>query len=619
MVKVGAVPRWLRLLPLALVAIAILILVPNASAHDPDVAPAEAVGNPAGLAGIAFRGPVGTPIETSVCPPIPDSLAWQYDDDATNDETGHGHIGHINGITDPAGTLDNYIDVGSVDTWHFYTTEYNNPSGIEGPHDVTNTALSVMMGTDGFFRGRLHLPIANGPSIDFVVYDVHTMRTYCIYGSQGHDGPYFFIDSTLNDPTVSSKTNVDMTPYYEPLFSAYYPGEPVVMDHIFFVTSAYEDVEPTIPQPPKAFITLLSMGVTCDDSSVTLTAAGSYDPDGTIVSYEWDLSDGNTPTTIEVTHTFETPGPHTVTLTVTDNSAMTHTSTLQVWDKGDPSCCPAMMPMYDIWMDEGQTLALTAKATDPEGDLLTFFARRLPVGATLSSAGVFEWQTSIGHAGNYRLEIAVTDGECEDAREITIHVRRPGPTGPAPDVDLDGIPDTADNCPTTPNHEQEDATRDGRGDACDGNGETAETAQGQAGAAVRARDTDLDGVPDVTDNCPTFSNPVQENLDRDAAGDPCDVDADGDGIANQHELGAFLDNCPMLPNTDQLDGDANGIGNACQGTQIVEAGARSRDPTGASALQGLAAFSGDWLIGSILLAGIGSALLVLFVLRRRDS
>lgn len=59
-----------------------------------------------------------------------------------------------------------------------------------------------------------------------------------------------------------------------------------------------------------------------------------------------------------------------------------------------------------------------------------------------------------------------------------------------------------------------------------------------------AIDTDGDGVPDDTDNCPNISNINQE-------------DADGDGI------GDVCDNCPNDSNPSQADGDGNGVGDAC--------------------------------------------------------
>jgi hypothetical protein len=58
-------------------------------------------------------------------------------------------------------------------------------------------------------------------------------------------------------------------------------------------------------------------------------------------------------------------------------------------------------------------------------------------------------------------------------------------------------------------------------------------------------DTDLDGVIDLVDNCPLVMNPGQADGDGDTRGDACD-------------------NCPILANPDQADADGDGIGDACQ-------------------------------------------------------
>jgi hypothetical protein len=60
-------------------------------------------------------------------------------------------------------------------------------------------------------------------------------------------------------------------------------------------------------------------------------------------------------------------------------------------------------------------------------------------------------------------------------------------------------------------------------------------------------DTDMDGIPDSSDNCVNTPNPDQADLDNDNIGDVCDDDMDGDGILNGD------DNCPMTPNADQAD------------------------------------------------------------------
>ena len=57
---------------------------------------------------------------------------------------------------------------------------------------------------------------------------------------------------------------------------------------------------------------------------VTFNASSSYDPDGTIVSYEWDFKDGSTGNGETVNHTFNSTGNYNVKLTVTDDKGATN-------------------------------------------------------------------------------------------------------------------------------------------------------------------------------------------------------------------------------------------------------------------------------------------------------
>ena len=125
------------------------------------------------------------------------------------------------------------------------------------------------------------------------------------------------------------------------------------------------------------------------------------------------------------------------------------------------------------------------------------------------------------------------------------------------DSDGDDVPDVIDNCPTVPNPDQTDVTRNCHGDACE--------------------DTDRDGIPDFQDNCIFHANPGQSDMDGDGKGDACDDDIDGDkaecmmrpttalvgGIewyCNDEEMD---DNCDYVANPDQADLDGDGKGDAC--------------------------------------------------------
>lgn len=83
-------------------------------------------------------------------------------------------------------------------------------------------------------------------------------------------------------------------------------------------------------------------------------------------------------------------------------------------------------------------------------------------------------------------------------------------------------------------------------------------------------DTDADGVPDSTDNCPFVMNANQANFDGDALGDVCDPDDDNDGVLDGD------DQCPNTPlNTMVTSNGCPPVSAACpiisavQGTAIT--------------------------------------------------
>jgi hypothetical protein len=61
------------------------------------------------------------------------------------------------------------------------------------------------------------------------------------------------------------------------------------------------------------------------NQTLLFDTSGIYDPDGEIVSYQWDFGDGTTAEGENPVHTYPFPGTYTVTLTVIDDAGMTVT------------------------------------------------------------------------------------------------------------------------------------------------------------------------------------------------------------------------------------------------------------------------------------------------------
>jgi cytosine/adenosine deaminase-related metal-dependent hydrolase len=103
-----------------------------------------------------------------------------------------------------------------------------------------------------------------------------------------------------------------------------------------------------------------------------------------------------------------------------------------------------------------------------------------------------------------------------------------------------------------------------------------------------AEDSDGDGVPNASDDCPTIFDPIrvvdgaQPDTDGDGTGDLCDPcplaantttcpppdpnDRDGDGFLDQD------DNCPLVANPDQADADGDLKGDACDTCAAADPG-----------------------------------------------
>jgi len=134
-----------------------------------------------------------------------------------------------------------------------------------------------------------------------------------------------------------------------------------------------------------------------------------------------------------------------------------------------------------------------------------------------------------------------------------------------PDMDNDGVPNDADNCPRWPNPDQVDHDHDTLGgpmaNLLSVHGAPGQDSRVTTGGDACDLDDDNDGIPDIIDTCPFVPDAegeyAQLDTDGDGAGDACDTDMDGDGVPNAE------DDCPRVQDPDQVDHDHDGIGDAC--------------------------------------------------------
>jgi PKD repeat protein len=128
------------------------------------------------------------------------------------------------------------------------------------------------------------------------------------------------------------------------------------------------DQGPILPnQLPVANAGLDQSGI--EGGSFTFNGTASTDPDGTIVSYDWDFGDGTFGSGISPIHVYSDNAIYTVTLTVTDNRGGTNSDTSLISISNVAPTANVGGP-YSGLVDS--TITFSASATDPGSDVLTY-------------------------------------------------------------------------------------------------------------------------------------------------------------------------------------------------------------------------------------------------------
>ena len=169
-----------------------------------------------------------------------------------------------------------------------------------------------------------------------------------------------------------------------------------------------------------------------DGLTVTLDAARSSDPDGSIVSYEWDTDgDGvygdydDADNGQSATVTFDSKGTYELSVRVTDNGGKTATETITVGVSEPPAGNIDVSPQP---VGDDQRVTLIADFTDPDGSIAAY--EWLIDGETEATGR--EVATSFEEVGSVDVTLTVTD---ETGVETTVN--RSIEVRPSPEVTVD--------------------------------------------------------------------------------------------------------------------------------------------------------------------------------------
>jgi hypothetical protein len=195
-------------------------------------------------------------------------------------------------------------------TW---TVTYRAMRSASASYVVAHGDIDILIRkSDNTIRTTIATDVANSPTLTLTniwqtLTGTYSWATYTVVDQTDYLEVAYYIHVTTSQSSKSVKLLVDdstlpladQTKVANIMFT--YPNQAPVASFTYS------------PAEPRA------------EQVVTFNASASYDPDGSIVSYQWDFGDGNVTIVADpiITHVYEDCGNVTVTLTVTDNEGLT--------------------------------------------------------------------------------------------------------------------------------------------------------------------------------------------------------------------------------------------------------------------------------------------------------
>jgi PKD repeat protein len=147
------------------------------------------------------------------------------------------------------------------------------------------------------------------------------------------------------------------------------------------------------------------------NETVIFDASESYDPDGTIESYEWNFGDGSPNETLPtplIEHAYSAPGNYTVTLVVTDNEGLEDSTSVVVRVIAYPVANFTYSPETPLVDD---TVTFNASNSQPNGGTIVSYNWDFGDGSTPVNTTSPITTHVYTAAGNYTVTLTIVDSE----------------------------------------------------------------------------------------------------------------------------------------------------------------------------------------------------------------
>lgn len=320
------------------------------------------------------------------------------------------------------GTGPNVDSIWALGLRNPYRAYYDAPTGKlyvgdVGGNDNNNSKEEVDLGARGANYGW---PDSEGPCsapcTSPIYYYNHAGRDASItggfvyHGSQfpsAYQGSYFFADYTQNwirRLTFDAGGNVNGVFNFEPADGSVDGpyGDIVYLTEgpegaLYYVDLGYSDISGTFGVSKirrirfvsgnQAPVAVASANPTSGSTplNVTFSSAGSSDPEGQPLSYQWTFGDGQTSTAANPVHTYAQAGQYTARLSVSDGVNTTLSTPLSI-SVGSPPTATILSPQDGGTFRAGDVISFSGDASDPDDGTLP--------------ASAFTWNIDFLHEGH---------------------------------------------------------------------------------------------------------------------------------------------------------------------------------------------------------------------------